>query len=470
VTLSTKSTMLRGSSIRWPVAAALLSMGSAAFADLPRDFCPRKDGTVDPATAVDKDALAASLLDANKVPRRFEPRVAPLRKNFPDLAALSDRAFLLVQGRDVCKDLGCSKAEAKSLAGAAQALVRIGLTAQPGFAVSSRVARRDEFFLRSDVTLRCIAMPGDADKPTGPDAASGRAEPEPFSLAHVRVRGTPSDLLVAPGYAGYDDASKAKLSYEDDRVAKTRSTQLTGAVGYALRLGEWSSIRADRPSETSLLRAIPYAAFDIETSRTTGQPRADKSNQFDTGALIELLWSRVTPVPSRIEGTDTEYVHQDNYLAVTPHYRIDYKDHSAILGVNFLYRPYVMNGFNSPVALGLGVNGYFLGDVRFNNGHFTSIGTRDPAASGDFSRFGGRLGFYVGSSDGFPIPFDLTVAGIYMRALAGQPGHLSQLKAELGIYFTRKKNLGVDFAYSRGRAEDLDDRERKFTFGLGIKF
>jgi len=456
--------MQRGLS-RCAAAATFLSMGSAAFAALPRDFCPRKGGAIDPAAAVDKDELAASLLDAHQVPRRFEPRVAPLRKASPELDALSDRAFLLLEGTNLCKELACSKAEANALADASQALVRIALTPQPGISVSPLVARPEDFFLRADVTLRCLPTSADVD------ASGTTAGPEGgFSLSRIRLRGAASDLLFKHGGAGYADASKATFSYEDDRAAKTKSTQLAAAIGYTLPLGQGGTPRTDRPFVDWALRAIPYAAFNIDTARAASQARTEKSNQFDTGAMIELLWTRVAPVPSGVAGAPPDFVHQDNYLGVYPHYRIDYKDHSAILGVNFLYRPYVMRGFNSPVPLAPGITGYFLGDVRFNSGHFTRIGTRDPAASGDFSRFGGRLGFYIGSSEGFPVPFDLTVSGVYMEALAGDPHHLAQLKADLGLYFTAKKNFGVDFAYSRGRAEDLDEREHKFTFGLAVKY
>lgn len=452
-------------------AAASLSIGSAPLGAVPRDFCPRKGSAIDPSTPVDKEAFAESLLDAAGVPRRLEHQVHALRVDVP-LDALTDREFLLLNGSDLCdrETLHCSKGDRAAVQAAAIYLRDALARSQPGLALSRPVASPNEFFLVPAATITCVPMADDAEEPAMPVARGtapldptrpfAKRGPGPFSLANVRLRGSPSDLLFEHAGAGYEDASKATLSFEDDRTSNTTTTNLVAAVGYVLRIGEGAQAGGRHPYSWAL-RAIPYAAFNIDTSHVAGQAKTTKSNQLDTGATIAVLWSALSP----------DFSHQDGYLGIYPHYLINYKDHSAILGLNLLLRPYMTRGFNSVVPLGdTGLEGDFIGSLRFNNGHFTRTGTRDPVASHDFSRVGGELGLYVGSGKSFPIPFDVTVTGIYMQALAGRPNHLSQLKADLGIYFSSKKNFGLDFAYTRGRIEDLAEREHKFTFGLAFKY
>lgn len=450
------------------LASVLLALAPAAAQATGLDWalalCPQRNGKIDPTANVDKDLLASAVLDEAKVPRRLEAGVP-----VPRGARLTRWQTMVAENRTLCsRGLDCGKDGADAL-GRASALLQFIFDDTTEFEVVAPDRRAMAFFTDERSALRCRA-------PSLPDVAStttattetanapGPSDRLAFSWTNFRVRGGADDLVYERGTSGFADADKATLSFGNDEGKG--STKLVGAFGYALSLAD--GFRGDSHGYVTL---IPYFSANLDWSKKKGAARDVSSDLIDFGAVLEFSRSVAhvsTPDPTRPD--ELRVTHSEDYLAAIPRLITNYKDGSQVAGLDLLYRPSYARGLNSLVQIG-GSDFWWSSilDFRFNNGVFTRTGSRDVASSRDFSRVGGRVGLSL-VSDVKGVPAEFTLSDTWLWALAGQPGHLSQLKTNLSLYLNAEKYFGLDLGYARGRIGDLDARDDKWTIGLAIKY
>jgi hypothetical protein len=394
------------------------------------------------------------------------------------LEGLTPFQTIVVLGRDACAKpdakgvatedathIKCSKTDAAAL-GAAQDALRdtfasrtlVGLT-------DMRMAPLAFFTSGARITCKAPASDLVAAKP---DTQGDTGDPKSldyWSFSNFRVRGGASDMIIAHGGSSYDDVDKAKLTFgsEDGKSSKT----LVGAVGYALPV-----VAGSRNPATGIYTngsIVPFFGVDLEESRKKGVAKEVKSDTITIGAAFQ--YQRTFPIDRKDVG-NSDWASW--YFGATPQVRINYEDDSQVIGLNLLYRP-------AGVIAGLSVNkndrignSYLswrtIFDMRLNSGIFSRRGSRTLDDSRDFSRFGGRIGIGFSSFGKFAIPIDVTFTDTYMIALTGKPDHLSLLKGSATVYLNEDKIFGIELSYDRGRLEDLDSHDNKWSFGFVAKY
>lgn len=453
------------------ILALALVPGAAQAADdwaWAKAVCPRKsDGSIDATRYVDKDALASAALDKAGVPRRLE-RLATIDRG--GLNRLTRWETMVALNRTLCDGSSlCIEGDADKL-GQASSLLAFVLSDSDDFSIDVADTHPGRFFFDDASQIRCKPAPAQTAAGQGAEKTkqaavtssqagdSGtRLDLTPFAWSRFRVRGSSADLVYERGTSGFSDADKSTISYGDEDGK--RSTKLVLAAGYAQGLFD-GFLGTDHVYGTLL----PYVAANLAWSKKGTAARDVSSDTVEFGTVFEAQRSAVR---SREDGGVDHFEH---YLAITPHLITNYHDHSQVAGGNILYRPAYVGGLNSLVEIAnTGLWWEAIADARLNSGIFTRAGIRAADDARDFSRLGGRLGLNVTSAIA-GVPADFTATDTFMWALAGHPGHLSRLKADLSLYFTDKKYFGIDLGFSRGRIEDLDDRDNKWTLGIAVKY
>lgn len=446
------------------IASTTLAAGPASAETA--SFCPMVGEKVDASRPVDKDDLAGAALDAGGMSRPFERRAGSLRL----ISGLTLRQTLIVRNQAVCGDgpnhIACSDAERTALIKAFNAFLGY-LADTTSYQIAIHDDRPAAFFADRGSTLSCKADPaiqivdGGSAGPTesGTDAKA-QGGGTALSFENIRVRGSAADLIFPRGTSGFAAADKAQLAFGDDKEAGKKTTKFVGTLGYAFALQD--SI-AETTRVHTTVNLIPYYGINLDTAKKKGEDKSVSSDTMEVGAVFELL--RAVP----FETGDGGFGHNEIYVAISPRVLFNRDDRSRLGGLNFLYRPSfdVVNTLHP-----IGNSRLFwnvLADLRWNNGTFLRQGSRTDETSPDFSRIGGRLGLGFATKGG-PIPAEFTVTDTYMVGLAGEPGHLNLFKTVLSLYFHEKKYFGIDFGYSRGRYEDLDPREEKWTIAFAVKY
>ena len=448
-----------------PATLALATVAAPAAVAAPA-FCPVREGRIDPNTAVDKEALAEVLLDESHVSRLFQRRASGYRGP----PGLSPVQTLIAANTDICATLTCSDDERRALIHAGQAF-DAALDDSRQFIVQTVDRRAAFFFADAGSTIRCkpeetpVAIPGVASGPGQVPAQGERAGPAAGNqpslatmLDTIRVRGTPADLVYSRRHSpSFDNASKAELSFSDDNEAGKSTATLVGAVGYPIEFHSFSGASYNSG------QIIPYFAMNFDVSRKDGDPRSVSSDTYEFGSVIEFVRS--------VPFTQGAHVrHFELSFSIIPRVLFNRDDNSRLAALDVLFRPYY-SFLNSPRPIDRNDRYRFnlLFDLRLKNGTFLRRGDRAPENSHDFSRIGSRFGLGL-MTHGPGIPIELTVTDTYMLALSGRPRHLNLFQSDLSIYLDQHKYFGIDFGYSRGRAEDLSEREDKWTLAFAVRY
>ncbi len=461
------------------VAAALLATvlcAQPALAASP-SYCPRvKGGTVDPAKDIDKNEFATAMVDSAGIPIVLAGRVLasatpPGLSPFETLLALGPSTCALADaGGDVpAGKIKCSQAEIDTLT-KAQNDTTIALSKMTVTGAGPGPVDAPNFFSTPGMSARCVAPANELVTKTPDDPATPQSR-DRWAITNFRVRGTPADIIYEHGSPGFGDADPAKLTIGSDDGKWSKS--VVGTIGYAIPLVSRQNPVSLKYTDTSL---VPFFGVDLEESRKKGLPKDVDSNTISFG--MALQFERTYPVkrPDKPGGVDSA----SWYLGVIPKAVFNYKDKSRIAGLNLLWRPegtlVLAPGLELPFNANAGMGKapflwHFIFDTRWNNGTFLRQGTRSFDESRDFSRFGMRGGITFLTYGTFKVPIELTVTDTYMfLTLAGKPGQLSEFKTDATIYFTDDKIFGLELSYARGRIEDLDSRDNKWSLALTAKY
>lgn len=447
---------MRGGRARLAAAATVIVFASAAARADPPVYCAKGGGSVD------KERLAAAILDAAGVPRDLEARLdaAPAAR-----ASLTTREALIAYNTGLCGTLGCSPAETAQLS---KALLSLRNALRDPEMTHSGSTDPERFFLDPASTLTCkpaaIASTATPARPTDGRSAAvvqGISGPRERWWERLRIRGASEDLIYRRTAPGFSDSAKAKIEFSQDNIKDKNTRKIVVDLGYAF---EW-----DGPSSSNRFTSYaitPYAGVNIDTAKTKGVNNVS-SDQREAGLILQTQLTMVGDGPITRAGIT-------QYFALIPHYLSNHADKSKVAGIDFLYRPVLL------LPLHVGINRFqeirgtslqyeLIVDGRLNYGHFLDVGTRTGDQATDFLRIGGRFG--VGFRSRIEaLPLELTVTDTPMFALAGSPRRLNLFKTDLALYFTPKKYFGIDVAYANGRYRDLDEREDKWTIGLTVKY
>ncbi len=455
--------------IRKPALAAtiLAISASPAWGDVP-EFCTQTASRqVDTATPVDRERVAIALLDTAKVPIGLAARVATLGP----VDKLSPYQSIVTRGSAACNSKGqaprpgqiqCTDPERDTLFAVTQAYMQLDSQ------LDGMPADKDDIsgFFSSGGKLTCKPLSSAQMAAVPGKKADGATLVMPvLAWENFRVRGKPADIIIDHGGTGYSDAANAKLSFGGDSGGSSKS--LIGTIGYAIPIAP----PADQRDKTTMA-LVPFFGVDLEETRKGTDPKKVSSNTITTGAAFQY---------QHIYTTEKDWGAW--YIGVSPETTINYEDGSEVVALNLLYRPAglltlgdLTLPFNRTEPIGGSptnnspIGWRLIFDVRSNNGIFTRCGTRAIEDSRDFSRIGGRAGIGFSSLFGFPFPTDVSLTDTYMIALAGYPRHLSELDGDLTFYLNDDKIFGVTVSYARGRIEDLDARNRKWSIGLSAKY
>jgi hypothetical protein len=418
-------------------------------------YCPQDEkGVLLPAPAVDKNAFAEAFLDSAKVPRWVDPLAANSKD--PALAGFTPAEATLVLGPNACQgDPKCKGAQDALRNAQSNLLSEIHNSTTVTF--SHRPSGIEDVFRNSTVVIACKMPKENQAQAAAPQIPSNKSSTVAFGWSNFRIRGKSAELALPQNSPDYSGTTKATISFSDDKESNKSNVKLVGAIGYAIIFPSYNN-----PGQTTVTSsAIPYVAVDVETSKTSGKPKSTNSNTIEIGTVLDGVFSFVRH----------DYSNTNHELSVIPKFIWNNDDHSRVLGLNLVYRPFLGGIVNETSTLGdLPFQAGLIANLRWNNGHFTRRGSRSADDSKDFSRVGGEFGVYVANDKGFPVPVELSVSDVYMHALAGFPKHLSLLVGDLTVYFDEKKHFGLDLSYSRGRAEDLESSEHKWSAGFAVKY
>ena len=278
------------------------------------------------------------------------------------------------------------------------------------------------------------------------------------STSHFRLRGDPSQLNIdrthKQDFAGTD---KATLGLGQNYVADSRTSKITGYLGYAI------------PSDSNYwkngnrMELIPYIGMSKNIVRVSGS--IDASNSNDTANLGLLGTFYVVQANER--GTVLGHL-----LSIRPDYLADHADGSRLFTLTFEYTP-VKNAFlNDYIRLGgegsiASVKPIF--SIRSSSGVYANRGS--DAVSNmheNFSRLGAHLGFAL-SSEKEQVPLDFTSTYTGLAALHGD-SRVSYFKNSLTYSLDPNKYFGLSLNYSRGTREDTLKKEKLWEFAFTARF
>lgn len=158
------------------------------------------------------------------------------------------------------------------------------------------------------------------------------------SASHFRLRGDPSQLNIDRTHKqDFAATDKATLGLGQNYVADSRTSKITGYLGYAI------PSEADYWKNGNRMELIPYVGMSRNIVRVSGS--IDASNSNDT-ANLGMLGS-VYVVSANERGTVLGHL-----LSLRPDYLVDHADGSRLFTLTFEYTP-VKNAFlNDYIRLG----------------------------------------------------------------------------------------------------------------------
>lgn len=429
--------------------ALLCLVAPAAAENLP--FPPMQKYICTPAHIVDKEKLASYLI------RKYPLSVLALSSD-PKLHQIDSRrqilAVLLAAPKSCADKCGPSDQDyLDAIQGHVDQILAGSLA--PSLKPSAPVDAADYFQGPNEQSQIVCAMTEDGAPVEAPGAGY---TPSPKSGSHFRVRGDPSQLNIDRTHKqDFAATDKATLGLGQNYVAGSRTSKITGYLGYAIPSdsGYWKN--------GNRMDLIPYIGVNRNIVKVSGS--IDAANSNDT-ANLGLLGSFYV-----VRANDRGAVlgHQ---LSIRPDYLADYADGSRLFTLNFEYTP-VKNGFiNDYIRLGgegsiASVKPIF--SIRSNNGAYTNRG--NPAVASEhenFSRLGGHLGFGL-TSEKEQIPLDFTATYTGLAALRGNT-KVSYFKNSLTYSFDPNKYFGLSLNSSHGTREDTAKTEKLWEIALTARF
>jgi hypothetical protein len=281
-------------------------------------------------------------------------------------------------------------------------------------------------------------------------AAAEEAAPTPFKKPDLtkltlRLRGTTDGLQFRRSTSQFAGVDKATINFTNDEKDDKTTFKTNVIAGLAVPIGREGEI-------------VPYIGYAIDKSKKGKDPTSVSGDTLRAGMLIDYRL---------VDKAGTFY------FLLRPEYMANRKERSEIFTETASFVP-VLSWLND-YAWSVRSKDRPLfsimprGEIRAALGHFIKQGDRTADVTHDYLRVGGQFGATL-SSDVDWLPLDLTVTETYLHGLRGFPRDLSQFKVVFSASLDAKKYFGVDIGYTRGKVEDLLDREHKWTIGFGAKF
>jgi hypothetical protein len=447
---------MRGSHVATAL-VAVIAMSAANAQDSTADkpaWCPSQA-----TTDVDLDDLSAAMLDAAHVSRAVQKRLEAKGSSFfagqtgvgqPLTAA----EWLIYLHDGTCNFVTCEKDDAQNLF---QAYRAFGAVLQGASYTRTGPSDPANFLAAQGKGLRCSATLIAAPTPSG--SSTGSTGKALLSFDNFRFRGAAADIVYDRLDPMYGDVDKGKIGFTSDHEADKTEKSFVFDAGYNVSLGAGKLFgQYFEPSIT------PFFGFDVDKSKTKGVKKVD-SDKFETGLA---LTSKIA-VGDRTGGPIL------NFVSIIPRYVADRDDHSHLLDTQAIWRPTALfphviwiNALNDIRSTKFQWQPSF--DWRFDYGHFLRDGDRTGNDARDFFvRTGPRLGLLL-SSNYTQTPIDLSVSRQWGFPISGRNGTLHLWQSSVSIYFTKDKNFGTEFAWTKGRNFDLDDYESKWSLSFVAKY
>lgn len=382
---------------------------------------------------VDKEVLAKQLVEQDLGTPFLH--VAPPPSQAPNAALL---AALIRMGDTPCDQLGdaCSERE-RSGSNRLMASLATFFTQPPeGFTLAAGATKENFFATPNGVNQLLCALPLPASVAASKDG--------PLA-SHLRVRGTPDDLVFSHREAEFKAAKPAIFSIDRDELTRTRTISSNAYLGFV-----WQE-SAHEMTNTSWLG---YLGMVRSSTRVDGTDDPDrKLNQLHAG----LIYDRHQAGAFR--------------LSLRPGYFHDRVDGTEVVSVDAGYTPYwsLTSDKLKATNLFINYNAFAIRPVlrgKLHAGHFTGRSREPDTAAGqkNYLRAGAVLGFDLLPND-LPIEYHFSFTGL--ARLKG-PSSIHYVTHALALSFDPHNYTSLLLDYSRGTNEETLRREKhwKLTFAF----
>jgi hypothetical protein len=300
---------------------------------------------------------------------------------------------------------------------------------------------------------------------TAKDEAPAPPAPEALEInSPIRIRGVSDDLWIDQKSPLFAKSSSAGINYSQDDSkfgAHTNKTTITGAIGYAIPLG-------DNPAFTQEI--TPFVAGNTSVTNTQNKPTVAAPTNFVAGgvlydAQIQESWGfhQIMLKPQFTEGTSMQSQLTSLQVIYAP-----WTD--AAVSAPFLPLNTVVN-FIPGSDIFPNINGQVLFDLRADVGHYIDRGAPPYVSQNqDFERIGTKFGFaLIGTPSTLPT-FALNITETALYGASGAYRKLSYFDSLLSIYFDPKRYFSATFEYFNGRDENTYVLTRGVKAGLAAHF
>lgn len=268
------------------------------------------------------------------------------------------------------------------------------------------------------------------------------------------VRSNVADLGVGRDDDAFKKVDRASLSIINNRVQENTAYNIQGVFGVGF--GQFPITEVPG----TYLEFIPY--FSFKRQQTTGNSPADAPDVYNLGGgLIADLQFGAGPLGNDLQFS-TNYTSSqrsgariaNGSLIYTP-----YPDPTIIPGISRFRR------FGSVLITLTPQLKYIFGSVMADGGD------PDLAGTSDFHRFGARVELATLIDSGTFEGTGFNVAYEYLNNASGGPvKNIERFEASTSYTFPKQKLWSVILKYVDGRDLDTLEVERKWTFGLGLKY
>lgn len=278
-------------------------------------------------------------------------------------------------------------------------------------------------------------------KTTTGDAKTKKAPFNGFRLSST-VDGLSADRSNTGAFAR---VPYARISYADDRIAKTRTFEINAIVGFDF-------------SRSPNNHAILYAGYEKKRVRANNPDSASNASQvsagFNYGALLESL---------------------DEFSLATS-YNFDTVEKSKIGALRATWRPGFLQQFDrspfgiavlaGPSAIKMDAQAIAIGGHVFANGSSAELGPNN-----NFLRAGGEIKLTTWPLVESPLFENLSLYTSYKHLFSiSGPKDASWYTVGGEWALTERQNFVLSMGYEKGEDEDFLTPTDKWTLGLGLKF
>lgn len=419
------------------------------------EFAPKLNEICTPSPATH---LSKSHVDNKKILGMLYKNQAIQDIDIDTSGAAVDRVSAVLDPDTFCKPGRCTDDGAKALKNANGVL--IGYTqrhrgevrsGEAGYQFKFGLANLESFLTKGTGAPECIV-------PTPPPGAQPPIDPPKQDEARVPlrliVRKNVTDLNVSQGNTdAFQNLDRASLSIVNNRIQQSTAYDLQAVVGVGIGQMPIGTLPGN------YLELIPY--FSINRQQTTGNAPDDAANVYNLGGglLADFLF-RIGEV--------------ENSLASSVNYTNSQRSGARIANGAIVYTPNpnarIIPGIGTYTMIGpLKVTvtprlKYVFGAVLNDGGDPNLVGTKD------FQRYGGRVEF-AASVPSLVKGLGFNAGYEFLKNSGGTNVHnIERFEASSSYTFPEQEYWSLLLKYVNGRDLDTLERERKVTFGIGLKY